>query len=449
MIRKVYGPVDARSVQQLENCLAVEEGSIGALMGDHHPGYSMPIGGVWATREIISPSAVGFDIGCGNLYAETSIDAKDVNVPKVMEEIADVISFGMGQKNSEQIGEHPVYDDIERLGVDGVLSKEEARNLVTKARAQLGTVGSGNHYVDLFENRQNGKLGVGVHFGSRGLGHTIASGFMSIAQGGAFSEKRPEGGMDSAPLVLPLDMPSGQGYERAMNVGLDYAYAGRGWVVDRIVRGILQTRQVLVVHNNHNYAAREAHDGQNFIVHRKGATPAFPVQSGFVGATMGEDALIVTGVNTPEAHYNTLNSTVHGAGRAMSRTEAGGKTKVTKQWKCSNRDCTFAGAPLRDYSRGKDGSLPKCLIDGGKLRQHHNFREVRKGVIDWPLVQQMLRLQGVYLIGAGADEAPGAYKRLDDVIQSHVEDNTIQIVTRLRPLGVIMAGPDIYDPYRD
>lgn len=445
-LRKVFGPADASSVLQMERCLAAEpETALGALMADHHKGYSMPIGGVVAYKDFISPSGVGFDIGCGNLYAETDIDAKDVDIPAVMEEIRKVISFGIGRPNAERIEDHPVYDQIAELS--SILGKDIAASLLNKGRQQLGTVGSGNHYVDLFENRTNGKLGVGVHFGSRGLGHTIASGFMAVAQGGEFGDKFSEGGMDALPLLLRLDNPSGQDYETAMNVGLHYAYAGREWVVDRIVRGILQGPFNWSVHNNHNYAAREIHHGLPYLVHRKGATPAFPGQMGFVGATMGEDAVIVEGVNTPQAEYDALFSTVHGAGRAMSRTAAAGKVKVRKQWVCGQRDCGFT-APARDFSRGKDRSLPRCPKDAAhKLHMHEEREVVRAGAIDWDAARAEVAAKGIYLVGAGADEAPGAYKRLDEVLGYHTD--AIRIVHQLRPLGVAMAGADVFDPYKD
>lgn len=451
MIRKVFGPADEASVKQLEACLAVEEGAVGALMADHHKGYSMPIGGVVAYRHHISPSGVGFDIGCGNMYAETPIDASQVDIPAVMEEIRRVISFGIGRANGEEITDHPVYSRV--LSLRDFLSENIVNALMAKARPQLGTVGSGNHYVDLFENRETGKLGVGVHFGSRGLGHSIASGFMSIAKNGKFMDRPKEEGMDAPPVLLSVKdgYSSGADYEYAMNVALEYAYAGRDWVINRIVCGILQSGTEWAVHNNHNYAAREQHDSDygptHYVVHRKGATPAFPDQLGFVGATMGEDAAIVKGVNTPEAQYRALYSTVHGAGRAMSRTAAAGKVKIRKAWKCGNRDCQFPGVPARDLRRGINNELPKCPVDGGKLHLIRTEERVREGAIDFNQVKADMRLKGIYLVGAGADEAPGAYKRLDDVLNYHSE--CIKVVYRLRPLGVAMAGPDVYDPYKD
>jgi tRNA-splicing ligase RtcB len=278
----------------------------------------------------------------------------------------------------------------------------QQRALLGLAREQLGTVGSGNHYVDLLED-QDGVLWIGVHFGSRGFGHRTATGFMRIARGGTWESGRAEGEMESPPLLLPLAMPSGQDYLEAMTIAGEYAYAGRAIVVDT-VRQILGATIVDAVHNHHNFAWQESHGGERLMVVRKGATPAFPGQRGFVGGSMGDISVILEGVDSP-ASSAALYSTVHGAGRVMSRTQARGKV------------------------------------------QRRTGKVLQAGLIDWRTAQDRVRELGVVLRGGGADEAPGVYRALDGVLAAHA--GTVKILHRLRPRVVVMAGANEFDPYKD
>lgn len=224
-------------------------------------------------------------------------------LPKVMDEVFARISFGVGRKNDEPV-DHPVLDAI----ADAAFRPRRA--LLPSARKQLGTVGAGNHYVDLFAG-DDGFAWVGVHFGSRGFGHRTASGFLSMAAGGSFTDRAPDGEMDAPPTLLPDDSEIGQAYVAAMELAGAYAYAGRDVVVDKVLE-ILGARATHEVHNHHNYAWRERHHGVDAWVVRKGCTPAFPGQEGFVGATMGEPSVILRGregVGTDAL----LASTVHGA----------------------------------------------------------------------------------------------------------------------------------------
>ena len=311
----VFGPVDEKSLKQLERCRdASGEPAPGVLCADHHLGYSMPIGGVIALKDKVMPAGVGYDIACGNCAVQTEIKADDLDTVKVMDEIASVLSFGVGRKNNETVDD-PVIDMIAHAYV-----KEQAQ-MVDLARSQLGTIGSSNHYVDLFRDG-TGYVWVGVHFGSRGFGHKTASGFLALAQGKRWGEKASEGGMERAPSFIDLSRPLGQDYLTAMQLAGQYAYAGRNWVVNRVLK-MLGTVEQYRVHNHHNFAWWETHGDERYLVIRKGATPAFPGQTGFIGASMGEDAVIVTGLDS-ERSRAALYSTVHGAGRVMSRTEGGG-----------------------------------------------------------------------------------------------------------------------------
>ena len=392
-----FGEVEPASRRQIERCLDVAGASSrGVLCADHHKGYSMPIGGVVASQEVVMPAGVGYDIGCGNCAVQTGLKAADVDISRVMDEIWRTISFGMGRNNDERISEHPVFDAIDKSPV------KEQRKLLSVARGQLGTVGGGNHYVDLFEDREDGSLWVGVHFGSRGLGHKTASGFLALAARKDWGARVADN-MDAPPDAISLGTPLADDYLAAMSIAGEYAYAGRDWVVDRVLK-ILQAEAVQRVHNHHNFAWWEKHAGRRTLVVRKGATPAFPGQKGFIGGSMGDDAVIVEGVDSPKSR-EALYSTVHGAGRVMSRTQAAGKIdrRTRKQLSC--------------------------------------------GVVNWPKWQQELKARGIELRGGGADEAPECYKDLKEVLAAH--SRTIKILHTLRPIGVAMAGKDTFDPYRD
>ena len=435
----IFGEHEPRVVDQLARCVAQEEGALGVLCADAHLGYSAPIGGVVAYREHVSPAAVGYDIGCGNLAVATSVMARDLrpDLGRVMDRIFGEVSFGIGRRDG-RAADHPVIDRIRRAEFAA------QRKLAADAAKQLGTVGAGNHYVDLFED-ETGRVWVGVHFGSRGFGHRTASGFLAMAKGGSFTDRVREGEMEAAPDVLHVDSAVGQAYIAAMRLAGEYAYAGREVVVDQVLR-ILGAEVVgEPVHNHHNFAWPETHDGERFWVVRKGATPAFPGQKGFVGATMGEPAVILEGAPPPSWPAKALYSTVHGAGRAMSRTAAAGKSR--RRWACLNRDCEWTQGPGEPApARGRGARSMRCPRCGHVGLAKRWVREAG-GAIDWASVSTELRAKGIELRGANAEEAPGAYKRLSEVLAAHA--GTVRILHTLRPLGVAMAPGDTRDPYKD
>ena len=396
----VFGSHDERTLQQLDRCAEAGPAVRAVLCADGHLGYSQPIGGAIAYEGAISPSGVGYDIGCGNKAVRTGIRAADLDVAGVMDEVVERISFGIGRKNDEPV-DHPVLDQIR----DADFAPQ--RGMLDLAAAQLGTVGAGNHYVDLFADG-DGLVWVGVHFGSRGFGHKTASGFLALAQGLAWGERAKEGEMDAPPTLFDTDSELGQAYIAAMELAGAYAYAGRDVVVDKVL-DILGTQALEEVHNHHNFAWLEQHDGREVWVVRKGCTPAFPGQRGFVGATMGEPSVILEGVESSTS-ADALYSTVHGAGRAMSRTQAAGK------WR-------------------------KRQVGGRKVRVREG------GAVDFDKVQRDLAGSGIELRGGAADEAPAAYKRLDEVLAQ--QGPTIRVTHTLRPLGVAMASADTFDPFKD
>ncbi|HTS17528.1 MAG TPA: RtcB family protein [Verrucomicrobiae bacterium] len=385
----IFGRHDAATIKQIETCLNAG-GERAVLCADGHKGYAQPIGGVVAYKDKVSISGVGFDIACGNMAIRTDASEDEIRpkIGSIMDDVVRHISFGVGRVNKNRI-DHELFDD-EAWNIPAI------GQLKHLAQEQLGTVGSGNHYVDVFGD-EHGMVWVGVHFGSRGLGHRTATHYLNVAGG--------KEGMDVPPTVVDLDSEIGREYLAAMKLGGRYAYAGREYVARFVVREILRANIEEEVHNHHNFAWQEEHGGEKLWVVRKGATPAFPGQKGFVGGSMGDDAVIIEGVDSGVARQ-ALFSTVHGAGRIMSRTAAKGRF-------------------VKD--RGK------------RIRQ--------PGLVRHDEMMAWLRDKGVVLRGGDLDEAPQAYRRLPDVLVAH--GSTIRVLHTLRPLGVAMAGRDIVDPYKD
>ena len=199
-----FGEHEPNTLQQLNDVASRAERT--ALMADGHLGYVMPIGGVAAYRDRVSVVGVGLDIACGNAAIRTDLPLHGTRLAdrlnEIADEIQDVVSFGMGRKNRADDApvDHPLFESPSWDAVP-----QNARQaLRNKARAQLGTVGSGNHYVDVFVDETDA-IWVGVHFGSRGFGHTVASGFLALSQGGQWGTRAPE-----REVLLPLDQPMGQ-----------------------------------------------------------------------------------------------------------------------------------------------------------------------------------------------------------------------------------------------
>ncbi len=325
---------------------------------------------------------------CGNKAVRLDLPASEVRplIKEVMDDVWRGLSFGVGRSNETRV-DHALFDD-EAWKIRAV------RPLKQMAQNQLGTIGSGNHYVDVFADEQD-RVWVGAHFGSRGLGHKTATFFLEA--GGA------KDGMDVDPLVIAADSPLGEDYLACMALAGRYAYAGRDWVCAEVAR-MLGADIVEEIHNHHNFAWQERHNGRDLWVVRKGATPAFPGQKGFVGGSMGDVSVILEGVESAQGR-DALYSTVHGAGRVMSRTQARGKI---------NR---------------KTGQV------------------IAPGQVSREMMHTWLREKHVELRGAGTDESPHCYKRLPDVLAFHAE--SVRVLHTLTPLGVAMAGENEVDPYKD
>jgi tRNA-splicing ligase RtcB (3'-phosphate/5'-hydroxy nucleic acid ligase) len=373
---KVFGRHEDSTLAQMRNCMAVGNAVAGVICADGHLGYAQPVGGVIAYEKQISISGVGFDIGCGNMAVRLDTPYEEISelAGTIIKDVHRVISFGVGRTNDERV-EHGLFDDADAW------READREDYRAKAVTQLGTVGSGNHYVDLMRDEE-GLVWIGVHFGSRGLGHSSATKYLKAAGG--------KDGINVPPAVVDEDSEIGRRYIAAMELAGRYSYAGREWVVER-VRKIIGGNVTEMVHNHHNYAWRETHNGRDLWVVRKGATPAFPGQRGFVGGSMGDDAVILEGIDSDEAKAS-LYSTVHGAGRLFGRKEA-----------------------KRRFTRAE--------------------------------MDTWLQSRGVTLIGADLDESPMAYRRLPDVLAKHA--GTVKVLHTLRPFAVAMAGEGEFDPWKD
>ena len=386
-----FGEPDERTLQQIHTCMAVGNVRGGVLCGDAHVGYAQPVGGVVAYDDMVSISGVGFDIGCGHNAIKLNITRGDIkNVPGILKTISRHIAIGLGQVQKQKSKfEHPMFDDADAWRDADV---EPLRSL---SQSQMYSIGSSNHFIDLMYevpdlqcddpfNPDEQPVWIAVHFGSRGFGFKATTQYLKRAGG--------KEGMFIAPTVLRTDSELGQRYIAAMQLAGQYAYVNREAVVSEI-RHILGAREVESVRNHHNYATLEEHGRQKLWVVRKGATAAFPGQRGFVGGSMGDDAVIIEGVDSEKSRA-AFYSTIHGAGRVMSRTEARN---------------TFT----------------------------------RHQMDEW------LRERGITLLGGDVDESPMAYRRLDDVLKHH--EGSIKVVHRLRPFGVIMASAQDRkrDPYHE
>lgn len=385
----IFGKHDKKTLDQFKKASTYESAAGGVLCADGHYGYAHPIGGVVGYTDHISVSGVGFDIACGNMAVRLDVKRNDISqdTQTILKDIASVVSFGVGRKNNEP-ADHSIFQQLSRW------QNANAMNLRKLAHEQLGTVGGGNHYVDLMEDDE-GFVWICVHFGSRGLGHKITT--QALKNIGA------KDAMDADPALIELGTDLADEYIAGMLLAGDYAYAGREWVIEK-VRSIIGGNVTFTVHNHHNFAWHENHFGVDMWVVRKGATPAFPEQLGFVGGSMGDNAVILRGKDT-KLSKDAMYSTIHGAGRTMSRTQAKGTTHRK------------TGEVI------KEGAVSKVAW--------------RKWIDDF----------GVTVLGGDLDESPQAYRRLPEVLDHH--KGTVEICHTLKPFGVIMAGSDTVDPYKD
>lgn len=372
--------IEQGAISQMETAMKLPVTVAGALMPDAHQGYGLPIGGVLATKNAIIPYGVGVDIGCRMALSVYDIPEEHFmqNENKYKRELIAWTKFGAGAGwHGKYRAEHAILDRAEFAMTPLVKSLQQ------KALEQLGSSGGGNHFVEFgmieFEsddeklNIKKGKyLALLTHSGSRGFGATIAGHYTKLAKEIC---KLPQEAANLA--YLDMNSAEGQEYWLAMNLAGDYASACHEVIHERMAKAI--GAQVLAkVENHHNFAWKEMWNGEEVIVHRKGATPASKDVMGIIPGSMTAPGFLVRG----KGEVQSINSASHGAGRQMSRTQA--IKTITKD-------------------------------------------EMRK----------VLKDHGVTLIGAGLDEAPMAYKNIETVMAS--QKDLVDVVAKFTPKMVRMA----------
>jgi tRNA-splicing ligase RtcB len=368
--------MDAGCVQQMEHACQLPVAVAGALMPDAHTGYGLPIGGVLATRDAVIPYAVGMDIACRMKLTVLDLPPSLIRGAegKLRNVLAQATRFGVGA-GFDVPKQHPVLDE------DWSFSPV-TRQFRDKAAHQLGSSGSGNHFVEFGTLTLAGddlglKAGVYTallsHSGSRGVGGQVATHYSRLAM-----QQHPELPRELRQLAwLDLAGEAGQEYWQAMQLMGRYAAASHHLIHRDIVR-LLGADVLLDIENHHNFAWREQHFGEDVIVHRKGATPANPGVLGVIPGSMATPGYVVRGRGVAAS----MNSASHGAGRRMSRT-------------ATKNSCT------------------------------------------WSAARKLLAERGVVLISAGLDEVPMGYKDIDAVMAA--QGDLVDIVARFDPKLVKMA----------
>lgn len=371
--------IEEGALQQMNTASRLPVAIGGALMPDAHSGYGLPIGGVLATKNVVIPYGVGVDIGCRMCLSIFDINPKELSAKEnyFTRELNEATLFGSGagfsKTTDHPVLDHPAFEQLPLL-----------KGLQDRAVTQLGSSGSGNHFVEFGIVRLENKdeilgidagdyIGLLSHSGSRGLGANIANHYTKIAK---LKRKLPGEAINLA--WLNLDEEEGAEYWLAMNLAGDYASACHHVIHEKIAKQ-LGRDPVKMVENHHNFAWKEMWEGQELIVHRKGATPAGKNVLGIIPGSMTADGFIVKGKGLEAS----LNSASHGAGRKMSRTSA-----------------------IKSITQ-------KSL-------------------------QDELQKYGVKLIGGGLDEAPFAYKNIEDVMKS--QRSLVDVIGRFTPKIVKMDG---------
>lgn len=378
---EVFGAegIEEGAQQQMRVAAKLPIAVAGALMPDAHHGYGLPIGGVLATENAVIPYGVGVDIGCRMALSIFDLDPKELDerTSYFSREIHEATLFGSGatfkKRSDHEVMQRKEFDETHLL-----------RGLKDRAWAQLGSSGSGNHFVEfgVVEIGEEDKtfgvpagkyIGLLSHSGSRALGANIAAHYTRIAK-----ERRalpPE----AANLAwLSLDEEEGMEYWRAMNLAGDYASANHHIIHEKIAAQ-LGRAPLKMVENHHNFAWKETHEGREVIVHRKGATPAGKGVLGIIPGSMTAPGFIVRG----KGEEASVSSASHGAGRKMSRTQA-----------------------LQKISQSE--------------------------------LKEELKARGVTLLGGGLDEAPFAYKDIHAVMAG--QRALVDVVGSFQPKIVKMCG---------
>ena len=442
--------LETDAVSQLRDACKIPSVKRVIATPDIHVGYGVPIGCVVGTEEVIIPAAVGYDINCGMRVILTNLHSSDVDLETVAKSIRRDIPLGEGKENIRLSREefemvleggikslfeikrkdHFVWDllkdedysTIKNFVEDGGSMEGEPAAVSEKAKQrgqnQLGTLGGGNHFIELQEvveikNREisqkwgifEGQLLIMIHSGSRGLGHQIGEDYMSLARSRNYGEPHPSREL----CYIPLDKKEGQNYVKAMHSGANSAFANRHIMSLLVKKNFLyhypNCKLKLLYDVPHNIAKLENHFGKNLWVHRKGTTRAFSslrMKEGFykeghpvlIPGSMGSFSYLLMG---SEGNQKSLCSTNHGAGRRMSRTAAAGKVRY------------------------RDG---KVLKEG--VISDDEFKKAMEGIT--------LICENKFTI---KEEAPQAYKDIDEVIRVVEGANLAKVVCKMKPLAVL------------
>jgi tRNA-splicing ligase RtcB len=339
-----------------------------AVMPDAHQGFGMPIGGVLATDGNIVPNAVGVDIGCGMYAAKTTLTRiNPYDLREVLEQIKQAIPVGFEHQHEEQPWK----------GFQDAPDIEIIQQELKSAKKQLGTLGSGNHFIEVQQGSDD-HIWVMIHSGSRNFGLKTAEFFHKRAL--ALLNKSSIDLPDRDLAFLPIESRDGKDYFAAMQYCCEFALANRALMMDRISEVLGDVTGAAIIERiniHHNYAAFEEHYGKEVLIHRKGATKATEDTVGIIPGSMGTSSYIVKGLGNPES----FQSCSHGAGRRMGRREAQRKLSLTHE---------------QDKLKG--------IVHG-----LHSTRNL--------------------------DEAPGAYKDIDQVMEN--QKDLVEITVKLKPLGSI------------
>jgi tRNA-splicing ligase RtcB (3'-phosphate/5'-hydroxy nucleic acid ligase) len=347
-------------------------------MPDSHQGYGMPIGGVLATKGVIIPNAVGVDIGCGMCAIKTSLTELDTEtLKKIMGEIRKAVPVGFN-KHQEKESENlmPLLGDLINEVKDYPIVTQEYYN----ALYSIGTLGGGNHFIEI-QKGSDGHIWIMIHSGSRNFGLKIAEHYNKLAI--ELNEKWHSSVPKEWELAfLPLESEEGKAYIREMQYCVDFALANRKLMMDRIMDimfVVADATQLDFINIAHNYAKLEHHFGKDVWVHRKGATYVDTDTIGIIPGSQGTKSYIVKG----KGNIHSFKSCSHGAGRKMGRNQA---------------------------------------------QKNLNLEEEIKNLNDKGVIHAIRGIKDL-------DEAPGAYKPIDEVMRN--QEDLVEILVELSPLGVI------------
>lgn len=347
-----------------------------AIMPDSHQGYGMPIGGVLATRGVIVPNAVGVDIGCGMCALKTSLTSVEIPVlKKIMGEIRHKVPVGFNHHNEKQ--NESLMPDAGNIIKGGIVERQ-----YEAALKQIGTLGGGNHFIEI-QRGSDGHIWIMIHSGSRNIGLKVAEHYNKVAA------KLNERWYSEIPskwqlAFLPIESQEAKDYMTEMQYCVDFAFANRKLMMENIKASFIEAldekfAEMDFVNIAHNYARWENHFNTSVMVHRKGATSARDGETGIIPGSQGTKSYIVKGKGNPES----FESCSHGAGRALSRSKAQNTL-----------------------------SLEEEIARLDKQNILHAIRSKKD-----------------------LDEAPGAYKDIDTVMEN--QQDLVDIAVELTPLAVI------------